>query len=81
MKVTKEQFEAYEDVRESGVTNMLNVTYVEQLSGLERPVIMVIMKQYTELVEKYLKKEIPFPSLNYSNLTKKIASIMKETKK
>ena len=57
MEITKEQFLEYEDVRESGVTNMSNITYVEQLSGLERPIIRAIMDQYTELADLHLKKK------------------------
>ena len=52
-KITQEQFEAYVDVQESGVTNMFDVRTVGQLSGLEKEVIMTIMKSYGELKEKY----------------------------
>tara|TARA_R110002012_G_scaffold194059_1_gene361908 strand:+ start:200 stop:370 length:171 start_codon:yes stop_codon:yes gene_type:complete len=52
-EITEEQFEAYEDVRESGVTNMFDVRTVSELSGLDREEIMTIMKGYSELKEKY----------------------------
>ena len=52
-EITKEQFEAYVDVQESGVTNMWNVRLVGQLSGLEEEKIMTIMKSYGELKDKY----------------------------
>ena len=52
-EITKEQFEAYVDVQESGVTNMFDVKTVGQLSGLEKEVIMTIMKSYGELIAKY----------------------------
>ena len=52
-EITKEQFEAYVDVQESGVTNMFDVKTVGQLSGLEKEEIMTIMKSYGELKEKY----------------------------
>ena len=52
-KITQEQFEAYEDVRVSGVTNMFDVKTVGQLSGLEKEEIMSIMKIYGELKDKY----------------------------
>jgi len=52
-KISQEQFEAYEDVRESGVTNMFDVKTVGQLSGLEKEEIMTIMKSYSELKEEY----------------------------
>ena len=52
-EITKEQFEAYVDVQESGVTNMWNVKLVGQLSGLEKEQIMEIMKNYDKLKDKY----------------------------
>jgi ABC-type taurine transport system substrate-binding protein len=52
-KITEEQFEAYKDVQESGVTNMFDVKTVSQLSGLEKEDIMTIMKSYGELSDKY----------------------------
>ena len=52
-KITKEDFEAYVDVQESGVTNMFDVKTVGELSGLEKEDIMTIMKNYGELMEKY----------------------------
>ena len=52
-EITQEQFEAYEGVRESGVTNMFDVKTVGQLSGLEKEQIMKIMTDYGALKEKY----------------------------
>ena len=52
-EISREQFEAYVDVQESGVTNMFDVRTVSQLSGLEKEEIMTIMKSYGELKEKY----------------------------
>ena len=52
-EITQEQFEAYVDVQESGVTNMFDVKTVCQLSGLEKEEIMTIMQSYGELKEKY----------------------------
>ena len=52
-EITEEQFEAYVDVQESGVTNMWDVKTVGELSGLEKEEIMTIMKSYGELKEKY----------------------------
>ena len=52
-EISREQFEAYVDVQESGVTNMFDVKTVGQLSGLEKEQIMTIMKSYGELKEKY----------------------------
>ena len=53
MNITQEEFDAYEDVRESGVTNMFDVSTVSDYSGLNREQIMAIMKNYSELNEKY----------------------------
>ena len=52
-KITKQQFEAYVDVQESGVTNMFDVRTVQSLSGLNKEEIMEIMKNYGELKDKY----------------------------
>ena len=52
-EITQEQFEAYVDVQESGVTNMFDVRTVSDLSGLDKEQIMKIMKNYGELKEKY----------------------------
>ena len=52
-KITKEDFEAYVDVQESGVTNMFDVRTVGQLSGLEKEQIMTIMTNYGKLKDKY----------------------------
>ena len=53
MIITREQFEAYEEVRASGVTNMFSVLTVQELSGLSRPEIIEIMEHYSELMEQY----------------------------
>ena len=52
-EISREQFEAYVDVQESGVTNMFDVKTVSELSGLEKEEIMTIMQSYGELKEKY----------------------------
>ena len=52
-KITEEQFEAYKDVQQSGVTNMFDVKTVGELSGLEKEDIMTIMKSDGELSDKY----------------------------
>ena len=51
--ITKEKFEAYVDVQESGVTNMFDVRTVGTLSGLDREEIMAIMQNYIKLKKKY----------------------------
>ena len=55
--ITKEDCQAYEEVRVSGVTNMFDVKRVEQLSGLSREKILKIMKNYSQLNEKYKFRE------------------------
>ena len=51
--ITKTQFEAYEKVRVGGRTNMFLVSNVEMLSGLDRATIMCIMKNYSQLMDKF----------------------------
>ncbi len=51
--ITKEDFEAYKDVQNSGVTNMFDISVVVELSGLERNQVLTIMKHYNDLTEKY----------------------------
>ena len=53
MNITQDQFDSYESVRESGITNMFNVSVVSDYSGLNRQDIMTIMKNYSTLQEKY----------------------------
>ena len=53
MEITQDDFQAYEDVRESGVTNMMAVNIVSDYSGLSRDKIVSIMKNYSELNKKY----------------------------
>ena len=61
-EITQEQFKAYVDVQESGVTNMFDVKTVGELSGLSKEEIMSIMKSYGEL------KDIDKPELSPSQL-------------
>jgi len=49
MLISKADFEAYCEVQESGVTNMLNVRLVSQLSGLDKDQVMYIIRNYGEL--------------------------------
>ena len=49
MEITKEQFLDYEAVRLSGLTNMMAITVIEELSGLSREQIFEIMKRHNEL--------------------------------
>ena len=53
MSITQEEFDAYEEVRQSGVTNMFNVSVVSDYSGLSREKIITIMSNYEILYNKY----------------------------
>ena len=53
IKITKAQFNRYEGCRLSGATNMFDVRNVTALTGLNKEEIMYIMKNYSELQEKY----------------------------
>jgi len=46
-------FIKYLDVQKSGVTNMFDVRNVMALTGLSKEQIIYIMKNYSELEEKY----------------------------
>ena len=52
-QITQDEFDAYEDVRESGVTNMFNISVVSDYSGLSRDKIITIIKNYTDLNDRY----------------------------
>ena len=49
MDITEQEFKAYVRVQESGVTNMLDVKLVSELSGLSEETIMEIIKNYGTL--------------------------------
>jgi len=53
IEVNKEDCEAYERVRVSGVTNMFMVTNVCVLSGLSKEKVMFIMSNYDDLNDKF----------------------------
>lgn len=53
-EINKEQFESYVEIQESGITNMMNVRYVSDLTGLTRDECIYIMQNYTELSKLYL---------------------------
>jgi hypothetical protein len=56
-KITQQDFEAYVEVQESGVTNMFDVSVVIEMSGLERNQVLTIMKNYSKLKTKYHGEE------------------------
>lgn len=53
MAILKEEFQAWEKVRRSGLTNMFDVRMVMDLSGLSKAQCIEIMKTYEELCEQY----------------------------
>ena len=55
MKPTKEQFEDYVAIRDSGVTNMFNVRVICELSdsGLTKDTCLYIMQHFEELANEY----------------------------
>ncbi|QDP57888.1 MAG: hypothetical protein Unbinned1693contig1002_32 [Prokaryotic dsDNA virus sp.] len=57
MKVDIEDFEAYEEVRISGETNMFDTNMVSMLSGLSKETIIAVMNNYNKLKEEYLKEQ------------------------
>ena len=53
VEITKDKIQAYEDVRQSGVTNMFDVRRVATISGLTRGQCLEIMKNYDLYIMKY----------------------------
>ena len=51
--ITQEEFDSYEKVRQSGVTNMYAVSTVSDYSGLSKDKIISIMENYSELNTKF----------------------------
>ena len=51
--ITQEDFDAYENVRQSGVTNMFAINVVSDYSGLNKDKIVSIMQNYGALHDKY----------------------------
>lgn len=57
-EITREEYYAYERVRQSGMTNMFDVRTVVELTGLDRPTVLAIMKRYKELMDTYGRPEL-----------------------
>ena len=55
MAITKEQFQAFEDVRASGITNMFDTKMVASESDglLSKGDVMEVIKQYESLAKTY----------------------------
>ena len=54
-KITAYQYAQYEACRESGVTNMFDITNVMGITGLDKQTIMDIISNYDYLRAKYSK--------------------------
>lgn len=55
VKPTKEQFEEYVSIRDSGVTNMFDIRFISAISdtGLDKPTCFYIMEHFGELADEY----------------------------
>ena len=55
MKPTKEQFQEYVRIRDSGITNMYDIKFITDYSntGLNREICVYIMKHFEELAKEY----------------------------
>ena len=50
--ITREDFEAYEEVRQEGMYNMLSPNAI-LMSGLDKKTYLEILQNYSELKEKF----------------------------
>ena len=57
MTITKEDFEKYVRVQNSGVTNMFNVNLVADLTGLDPEKILDIMENYSIYQQKFIENK------------------------
>ena len=55
MKITKQEFESYVELQVKGLTNMLDLRYVSDYTGLNEKQIMYIQKNYGKLHKELLK--------------------------
>lgn len=54
-QTTKEQFEEYVSIRDSGVTNMFDVKFISDISctGLNKELCMEIMRNFSDMAKLY----------------------------
>ena len=57
-EITKSEFDSYESVRMSGVTNMFDTKRVSAYSGLDNPTIIAIMDSYSECKAMFYPSEM-----------------------
>lgn len=73
MKINREKFEAYEDIRQTGITNMFAVNKVIELSKerggaeLDRKDIFEIMVNYNLYKETYQHDSTPIADEDYKD--------------
>ena len=55
MKPTKEQFNEYVEIRNSGITNMFDIRFITDISteGLTKDMCLYIMSHFKELADEY----------------------------
>ena len=53
MEITKEEFEAYKAVRDSGMTNMFDMRNVTMMSGLTRDQCIDIMRNFGKYEDSF----------------------------
>ena len=55
MPPTKEQYQEYVNIRDSGITNMLDVRFITTISttGLTKEICLYIMNHFAELSKEY----------------------------
>ena len=55
-EITAYEIAQYETCRESGVTNMFDITNVMSITGLSKQTIVTIISNYSALYNKYMSK-------------------------
>jgi len=51
MDITKDEFDTYEDIRKSGLTNMFDIKNIMNMSGMSKDKIIYIMSNYCKISE------------------------------
>lgn len=57
MKITKQEFQRYEKLRQSGITNMYDLETVISFTWLPREKVIYIMKNYSKLFKDLYQSE------------------------
>ena len=57
MKITKQEFQRYESLRASGITNMFDIETVISFTWLPREKVVYIMKNYSKLFKELYQSE------------------------